>query len=99
MICSQKMQNALELICNKINKYICVRNRSHSLHLPKRSKQMGKYVIKKSTKDTDQPYYFVLKADNGQVIATSEMYASKQGAENGIASVKNNADSIIVDES
>ncbi|MBF4339134.1 YegP family protein, partial [Vibrio anguillarum] len=52
---------------------------------------MGKYVIKKSTKDTDQPYYFVLKADNGQVIATSEMYASKQGAENGIASVKNNA--------
>ncbi|WP_268843402.1 DUF1508 domain-containing protein, partial [Vibrio anguillarum] len=25
--------------------------------------------------------------------------ASKQGAENGIASVKNNADSIIVDES
>ncbi|WP_237333746.1 YegP family protein, partial [Vibrio anguillarum] len=65
----------------------------------KRSKQMGKYVIKKSTKDTNQPYYFVLKADNGQVIATSEMYASKQGAENGIASVKNNADSIIVDES
>ncbi|MDT3848016.1 MAG: YegP family protein, partial [Vibrio anguillarum] len=45
------------------------------------------------------PYYFVLKADNGQVIATSEMYASKQGAESGIASVKNNADSITVDES
>ncbi|EOG7766678.1 YegP family protein, partial [Vibrio parahaemolyticus] len=39
------------------------------------------------------------KADNGQVIATSEMYASKQGAENGIASVKNNADSVTVDES
>ncbi len=76
-----------------------MRNRSHNLHLPQRSKQMGKYVIKKSTKDTVQPYYFVLKADNGQVIATSEMYASKQGAENGIASVKNNADSVTVDES
>ncbi|GEA20347.1 YegP family protein [Vibrio harveyi] len=60
---------------------------------------MGKYVIKKSTTDTNQPYYFVLKADNGQVIATSEMYASKQGAEKGIDSVKSNADSIIVDES
>lgn len=79
--------------------YFCVRNCSHNLHLPKRSKQMGKYVIKKSTKDTSQPYYFVLKADNGQVIATSEMYASKQGAENGIASVKSNANSITVDES
>lgn len=79
--------------------YVSVGNRSHNLHLSKRSKQMGKYVIKKSTKDTNQPYYFVLKADNGQVIATSEMYASKQGAESGIASVKNNADSITVDES
>ncbi|MEZ8065093.1 MULTISPECIES: YegP family protein [Vibrio] len=60
---------------------------------------MGKYVIKKSTKDTNQPYYFVLKADNGQVIATSEMYASKQGVINGIDSVKNNANSTTVDES
>lgn len=35
--------------------------------------------------------YFVLKASNGQVIGKSEMYKSKQGMENGIASVKKNA--------
>ena len=35
--------------------------------------------------------YFVLKASNGQVIGKSEMYKSKAGMENGIASVKKNA--------
>lgn len=49
------------------------------------------FEIKKSEKDTSQPYYFVLCARNGEVIATSEMYASKQGAENGIRSVIQNA--------
>lgn len=36
-------------------------------------------------------YYFNLKASNGQVIGTSEMYKSKEGMETGIASVKANA--------
>ncbi|MGR6841718.1 YegP family protein [Aliivibrio wodanis] len=49
---------------------------------------MGHYEIKKSSKITDQPFWFVLKASNGQVIATSEMYTSKQAAENGIKSVQ-----------
>ncbi len=35
--------------------------------------------------------YFNLKATNGQVIGTSEMYSSTDAMENGIASVKNNA--------
>jgi uncharacterized protein YegP (UPF0339 family) len=35
--------------------------------------------------------YFNLKASNGQVIGTSEMYESSTGMENGIASVKKNA--------
>lgn len=52
---------------------------------------MGYFEIKKSEKDTSQPYYFVLYATNGKVIATSEMYASKQGAETGIRSVIENA--------
>ncbi len=34
---------------------------------------------------------FNLKASNGQVIGTSEMYSGKSGMENGIASVKKNA--------
>jgi uncharacterized protein YegP (UPF0339 family) len=34
--------------------------------------------------------YFVLKAINGEVIGTSEMYSSTGGRDNGIASVKVN---------
>ncbi|MDM5131853.1 YegP family protein [Aeromonas piscicola] len=48
---------------------------------------MGYYVIHKSKKTTNQPFYFVLHASNGEAIATSEMYASKDGAKNGIKSV------------
>ena len=36
-------------------------------------------------------YYFNLKATNGQLIGTSEMYASESGRESGIYSVKINA--------
>jgi uncharacterized protein YegP (UPF0339 family) len=36
-------------------------------------------------------FFFNLKAGNGQTILSSEMYESKSGAENGIASVKKNA--------
>ncbi len=36
-------------------------------------------------------YHFTLKAKNGQVILSSEVYNSKAAAENGIASVKKNA--------
>jgi uncharacterized protein len=33
-------------------------------------------------------YYFVLKAANGEQIAKSQMYSSKQAAENGIKSIR-----------
>ena len=36
-------------------------------------------------------FHFNLKAANGEIILSSEMYESKSGAENGIASVKANA--------
>ncbi len=36
-------------------------------------------------------YHFTLKAKNGQVILSSEVYTSKSAAENGIASIKTNA--------
>ncbi len=43
-------------------------------------------------------FHFNLKASNGQVIGTSQMYASESGLNNGIASVaKNAADSEIID--
>jgi hypothetical protein len=36
-------------------------------------------------------FYFLLKAGNGEIILTSEMYESKASAENGIASVQANS--------
>ncbi|MBQ2778901.1 MAG: YegP family protein [Bacteroidaceae bacterium] len=43
--------------------------------------------------------YFVLKAGNGQIIGTSEMYSSEASRENGIASVMKNAPGAeVVDE-
>jgi uncharacterized protein len=45
----------------------------------------------------DKPY-FVLKAGNGQVIGTSEMYESAAGMENGIESVKSNAPDATVED-
>ena len=36
-------------------------------------------------------HYFNLKATNGQVIGSSQMYADASGMENGIESVKTNA--------
>lgn len=42
--------------------------------------------------------YFNLKASNGQVIGTSEMYSSFSAMENGIASVMKNAPGAAVDD-
>jgi hypothetical protein len=49
---------------------------------------MPKFEIFKGTNDK---YYFRLKASNGEIIAQSEGYSSKQGAQDGVASVKKNA--------
>ena len=49
---------------------------------------MGKFVI---TLQKNGEHMFNLKASNGQVILTSQGYASKAGCVNGIESVKKNA--------
>jgi len=54
----------------------------------------GKYEI---YADKAGKFRFRLKAANGEVIAVSEAYEAKSSAQNGIASVKANADSPIVD--
>ena len=41
-------------------------------------------------KEGSDQFHFVLKAKNGQVILSSQVYASKSGASNGIESVKKN---------
>ena len=43
------------------------------------------------SKSTDGQHRFVLKAGNGEVILTSELYHAKASAENGIESVRANA--------
>ena len=48
---------------------------------------MAKFVIKK----TNTGIKFDLKAGNGEVIATSEVYSSDNACRNGIESVKKNA--------
>ena len=48
----------------------------------------GKFEV---YKDKRGEYRFRLKAGNGEVIATSEGYKTKAGAENGIKSVQTNA--------
>lgn len=49
-------------------------------------------------KSVNNQFYFVLKATNGEVIGTSEMYKTEQGMHVGIASCKRNGpDSPIVD--
>ena len=43
-------------------------------------------------------FHFNLKATNGQVIGSSEMYESQTSCENGIASVKKNAPGATIDD-
>ncbi|WP_288867897.1 YegP family protein [uncultured Parvimonas sp.] len=45
------------------------------------------FVIRKSSNDQ---YYFVIKAENNEVVATSETYYSKYSAKKTIESIKNN---------
>ncbi|MFS4446731.1 YegP family protein [Maribacter sp. 2307UL18-2] len=63
----------------------------------KNSQDDGKYD-RKTAKDGSP--YFNLKASNGQVIGSSEMYSGTSAMENGITSVKKNApDASVTDNS
>ncbi len=55
----------------------------------------AKFTIKKSSNDK---FYFNLHATNSKIIATSEMYETKDGCENGIESVKTNAPNAEIDD-
>ena len=48
---------------------------------------MGKFLLKQ----TNTGFKFDLKASNGEVIATSEVYSSESACKNGIESVRKNA--------
>ena len=55
---------------------------------------MGKFVIKK----TNTGFKFDLKAGNGEVIATSEVYTTEAACLNGVDSVRNNCVGEIEDQ-
>jgi hypothetical protein len=55
----------------------------------------GKFVLKKG--DSGK-FHFNLLAGNGQVVATSQAYESKESALNGIKSVQTNAPSAKVED-
>jgi hypothetical protein len=59
------------------------------------SQDYSKYDNRMST---NWKYYFNLKASNGQIIGTSEMYESSSGRDNGIESVKSNAPNAIIED-
>ncbi|WP_326983370.1 YegP family protein [Chryseobacterium sp. MYb264] len=69
--------------------------------------QKGIESVKKNSQDDskfernkakDNRCFFSLKASNGQIIGTSQMYESDNGMENGIDSVKNNAPNAYVED-
>lgn len=62
----------------------------------KKNAQVESRFDRKSS--TNGKFYFNLKASNGQVIGTSEMYERSSGMENGIQSVMNNAPEAAVEE-
>ncbi len=49
-------------------------------------------------KDTAGKFRFRLIAPNGEIIAVSEAYESKDGCKNGIASVKENAPKALIED-
>lgn len=55
---------------------------------------MGKFEIKKTAKGVK----FNLKAGNGEIIATSEVYSSEASCLNGIESVRKNSASAVEDQ-
>jgi uncharacterized protein YegP (UPF0339 family) len=55
----------------------------------------AKFVLKQGSTGK---YHFNLVAPNGQVVASSESYESRDGALNGIESVKRNAPNAEVDD-
>jgi uncharacterized protein len=55
----------------------------------------GKFVLEKGSTGK---YHFNLHAANGQVIATSQRYESKESALKGIESVRHNAADAVVED-
>ena len=89
------MTQSLYFFYNKLQQNFCrpqMRGRfwcrcSNEIMQERKGNIMGKFVIR----TVPSGVKFDLKATNGQVIATSEVYESKAACQNGVESVKKNA--------
>ncbi len=59
------------------------------------SQDESKFEVREAKNGRD---YFILKANNGQEIGRSQMYKTKSGCRNGMASVAKNAPDATVDD-
>ena len=75
-------KNRTKRACVAKKMYICTVNQ------PQKQKNMGKFEI---TSRKNGEFQFNLKATNGQVILTSQGYATKATCLNGVESVKKNS--------
>jgi uncharacterized protein YegP (UPF0339 family) len=73
----------------------------------KRNRDNGIESVRKNAADptkfelltaSNGKFYFNLKATNGQVIGTSQMYETEEGRDNGIVSVQSNAPEATTEE-
>ena len=76
-------------------------------YVAKSSCENGIASVRKNSQDdtkfekkssTNGKAYFNLKATNGQIIGSSQMYESESSRDNGIASVKTNAPDATIDD-
>jgi uncharacterized protein YegP (UPF0339 family) len=56
---------------------------------------MAKFVIRKNIAGK---YWFVLRTDNNKTVLQSQMYTTKQHAENGIRAIKDEAEPALVED-
>ncbi len=69
---------------------------SNGIESVRKNSQDDARFERKTAKDGSP--FFSLKAGNGEIIGSSEMYSSASAMENGIASVKKNAPEASVDD-
>lgn len=69
--------------------YTTASARDNGIESVRKNSQDDKRFERKESKKGEP--FFTLNSTNGQIIGKSEMYSSKSGMENGIASVRKNA--------
>ncbi len=72
----------------------CINQAVYPIYVFRMEVIMGKFVVK----ETATGFKFDLKAGNGEVIATSEVYSSKNSCLNGIESTRKNAPAAAIED-